>query len=217
MRCIMRLERRSHGRFSQGISSVERTVGMHRSSISLAALAVGVAWIAATATGFFLLQVHASRGHEATSQAVAGLPSELRGKLVVFAHPHCPCFRSSLANFAEVVKLAAQGGKAEVIFVRPEGTPECWEQGRAWIAAGALSLAFALSVATRTAIWRRLSAPPSPARRCCSTTTASACFAAASRGPGAMPATTPDGEIAAGGPPRRNPENQRRHRCADAP
>ena len=42
------------------------------------------------------------------------------------------------SNFAEIVKRAGLDGKAEVIFVRPDGTPEHWEQGRSWDAAQAI-------------------------------------------------------------------------------
>jgi hypothetical protein len=113
-------------------------LGKSSSSIASAGIVLGGVWLLAIAAGFFLLQVHASRGHEAKPQSVPAVPSSLRGKLVVFAHPHCPCFRNSLANFAEIVKLAGLDGKAEVLFVRPDGTPENWEKGRTWNAARAI-------------------------------------------------------------------------------
>jgi hypothetical protein len=114
---------------------MERLLGKSNSNLSLGGIALGGVWLLAAATGFFLLQVHASRGRDANPQGAVDLPSSLRGKLVVFAHPHCPCFRNSLANFAEIVKSAGLDGKAEVIFVRPEGTPDGWERGRSWKAA----------------------------------------------------------------------------------
>ena len=58
--------------------------------------------------------------------------------LVLFAHPHCPCTRASLAELERI--LARRPGRAAttVLFVRPEGVEAGWERTDSWRSAGAI-------------------------------------------------------------------------------
>ncbi|AFE03485.1 hypothetical protein COCOR_00431 [Corallococcus coralloides DSM 2259] len=61
-----------------------------------------------------------------------------RPVLVMLAHPKCTCTRASLAELAEV--MAHVGGRAEafVLFLRPEGLEDGWEQGELWRTAASI-------------------------------------------------------------------------------
>jgi hypothetical protein len=52
-----------------------------------------------------------------------------RPELVLFAHPHCPCTRATVAELSRL--MAALSGKlaAHLVFTRPAGVEPGWEQG----------------------------------------------------------------------------------------
>ncbi|MBX9628827.1 MAG: hypothetical protein K2X82_33845 [Gemmataceae bacterium] len=97
------------------------------------------AWLTAVAVGFGLFH-----GYDATpGPAAAAASNESAGtgswQVVLYAHPHCPCTRASLAELAEIVARGPHGMVTEVVFVRPPGTPPGWERGTNWGAAGRLT------------------------------------------------------------------------------
>jgi hypothetical protein len=47
-------------------------------------------------------------------------------KIMVFAHPKCPCTRATLAELDRIVNQNPGGLAATVYFVRPEGAPADW-------------------------------------------------------------------------------------------
>lgn len=51
-----------------------------------------------------------------------------RATLVMLAHPHCPCTRASLGELARLMAQAQGRVKAYVLFVKPYGSPDGWEQ-----------------------------------------------------------------------------------------
>lgn len=52
--------------------------------------------------------------------------------LVMMVHPHCPCSRASINELAILMTLEAGRVNAEVVFVKPTGSPEKWEQTDLW-------------------------------------------------------------------------------------
>jgi len=121
-----------------------------------ALLGVAVAaWIAASTAGAAALARHAGTPGPAAAPAVtwhaawpesAAAPTAAgRPRLVVVAHPHCPCTRTTLSELKALVPTLAQDPQVLVLFERPEGLEPGWERGRGWDAAleipGALVLA----------------------------------------------------------------------------
>jgi hypothetical protein len=58
---------------------------------------------------------------------VAGLPT-----IVVMAHPHCPCTRATIGELALLMARVQNQVSADVVFVRPPGVPEKWEETDLW-------------------------------------------------------------------------------------
>jgi hypothetical protein len=52
--------------------------------------------------------------------------------LVLAAHPHCPCTRASLTELDRLLARAAGRLEAAVLFVKPRGAPENWENTDLW-------------------------------------------------------------------------------------
>lgn len=50
-----------------------------------------------------------------------------RATLVMLAHPHCPCTRASLGELARLLAQARGRVTAYVLFVKPPGLPDGWE------------------------------------------------------------------------------------------
>lgn len=61
-----------------------------------------------------------------------------RPVLVMLAHPKCTCTRASLAELAEVMAHAGGRAQAFVLFLRPEGLEDGWEQGDLWRTAASI-------------------------------------------------------------------------------
>jgi hypothetical protein len=128
---------------------------MTRRSVVPAALAL---WAAALSAGFASLWRHTETAGAApvTPQkrltvddarlllAAGTLPPRPAGAgmtLLVFAHPHCPCTRATLAELSRLL-AACQGLPAAprvlVVFVRPAGAAPGWERTETWEAASRL-------------------------------------------------------------------------------
>ncbi|GMU05168.1 RedB protein [Corallococcus caeni] len=104
----------------------------------------GALWLGGIGTGVVALARY-SVTPGATPVTAATWPEETRlsrqaGRpvLVMLAHPKCTCTRASLAELAEV--MAHAGGRAEayVLFLRPEGLEDGWEQGDLWRTAASI-------------------------------------------------------------------------------
>lgn len=65
-------------------------------------------------------------------------PAAGRATLVMSAHPHCPCTRASVGELARLMTQAQGRVTAYVLFVRPPGFPEGWEQTDLWASAAAI-------------------------------------------------------------------------------
>jgi hypothetical protein len=102
-----------------------------------------VLWLGAVLGGFYLLLEY-----KATAGEIAGAPArwprstaatraEGRPTLVMFAHPHCPCTRASVAELERLVARFPQIS-SRVFFLKPEDLPGGWEQTDLWRTASAI-------------------------------------------------------------------------------
>lgn len=55
--------------------------------------------------------------------------------MAFFAHPRCPCSRASVEEFERILPLTHSPVVAYVVFVRPPGVEEAWDQSPLWAAA----------------------------------------------------------------------------------
>lgn len=58
--------------------------------------------------------------------------------LVMSAHPHCPCTRASIGELARLMTQAQGRVTAYVLFVKPPGFSDGWEQTDLWASAAAI-------------------------------------------------------------------------------
>lgn len=96
-------------------------------------VAIGLVWILAALGGMgVLLRYETASGAAgdpprvwpATSQIkrVAGLPT-----IVVMGHPKCPCTRATIGELALIMTRLHNRVHGVVVFVRPQGTPDGWD------------------------------------------------------------------------------------------
>jgi hypothetical protein len=52
--------------------------------------------------------------------------------ILVMAHPHCPCTRATIGELALLMARVRNRATATVVFVRPPGVPEKWEETGLW-------------------------------------------------------------------------------------
>jgi hypothetical protein len=107
--------------------------------------ATGVVWGLAIVAGLALLyrSAHAAgRPATAPSHWPAGTVlrpgSPGRATLMMIAHPHCPCTRTSLGELARIMARCFGRVDAQVVFVRPPGLDERWVESDLWRAAEAI-------------------------------------------------------------------------------
>ena len=93
-------------------------------------------WFAAVAAGFVVWERYDTTPGEVRTAEPNAVPPAGRWRLVMFAHPHCPCTRASLVELAELIEQTPV--EAEVVFVRPVDCPDGWERTAAWAAAAAI-------------------------------------------------------------------------------
>ncbi|MGH8264624.1 MAG: RedB protein [Steroidobacteraceae bacterium] len=62
-------------------------------------------------------------------------PETGRSTLVMFVHPRCTCTRASLAELARIMERAGGSVSASVLFFRPSGVDDRWEETPTWGAA----------------------------------------------------------------------------------
>jgi hypothetical protein len=106
-----------------------------RSSIVGAAAA---AWLAVVAAGFAAWAAYDATPGPRAGGAVAAEVVGPAWTLTLYAHPHCPCTRASLAELAEIARSLPAGAVVHVAFVRPAGTAAGWERTASWDAAAAI-------------------------------------------------------------------------------
>lgn len=95
---------------------------------------VGICWIAASCGGLVLLAMYA--GAPGSSQHVAEqfpIDSKIqlsqRGPtLIFFAHPQCPCTRASIGELEKIVASYQSSVTTWVVFFKPIGSDEAWDQ-----------------------------------------------------------------------------------------
>jgi len=109
---------------------------MKTSSIILTVL--GSLWILAVIVGTFVLMKYeytpgiASRpGNKWPSDSQIPLSKD-RSTLIMFAHPHCPCTRASIAELAKLIAHCKIQPEAHVLFISPKSMPFEWEKTDLW-------------------------------------------------------------------------------------
>jgi hypothetical protein len=65
-------------------------------------------------------------------------PAADRPTLVMLAHPHCPCTRASIGELARLMTQAQGRVTAYVLFVKPAGFSDGWQQTDLWASAAAI-------------------------------------------------------------------------------
>ncbi|MBI5434937.1 MAG: RedB protein [Planctomycetes bacterium] len=114
-----------------------------RGGTKFLSVAIATAWLASIAVGFgILLRYSAASGDAAGAPERWPLESGLQRAdgictLVLFAHPRCPCTRSSLEQLDRIAarELPLQ---VEVVFFVPEDQAEAWAHTDLWETAAAI-------------------------------------------------------------------------------
>ena len=100
-------------------------------------------WLGAAATGISVLWAWdngAGRAADSRPQwpTTRLARAEDRPTLVLLAHPHCTCTRASLAELGEILGRAQTRPKTFVVFLKPRGFADGWEQTNLWATASRL-------------------------------------------------------------------------------
>jgi len=96
-------------------------------------VAIGVAWLIAVAGGMrALLNYENAPGVEGDPPATWPVESRIprtpgRATIVVMGHPKCPCTRATIGELAVMMTRLHNRATAVVVFVRPHGTPDGWD------------------------------------------------------------------------------------------
>lgn len=61
-----------------------------------------------------------------------------RPTLVMFAHPHCPCTRASLAELSRLMTVTRGRVAVHVLFIKPDGAGAAWVESDLWASAAAI-------------------------------------------------------------------------------
>ena len=96
-------------------------------------VAIGVVWLIAVAGGMRVLWSYGNTPGTASDppakwpmqsqiRRTAGLPT-----IVVMGHPKCPCTRATIGELAVMMTRLHNRATAVVVFVRPHGTPDGWD------------------------------------------------------------------------------------------
>ena len=71
--------------------------------------------------------------------AESGIPKDgARPTLLMFAHPHCPCTRASLAELSRLMARARDRVAAHILFLKPAEVKGDWVQSDLWASAAAI-------------------------------------------------------------------------------
>ena len=99
---------------------------------------LGACWLGAVATGLSIVRTYDNApgvSANAPTRWPAGtrlVPATSGPTLVMLAHPMCPCTRASLGELAEALARSNGAAKTYVLFIRPAGFAEGWEQSDLW-------------------------------------------------------------------------------------
>jgi hypothetical protein len=102
-----------------------------------------LAWLAMVSMGLGWLADYSNQaGAPATTAPAAIAPQAATSlhqfRLLMFAHPHCPCTAASLNELAKLMSGVASDVDAIVYFYRPAGASDDWALGRLWSSAAAI-------------------------------------------------------------------------------
>jgi len=111
---------------------------------SAAILVSGVLWLGVSFAGFWrLFKYESTPGASASRINTVAIKREIpqhngEATLVLFAHPQCPCTRTSIDELAQL--MAACDGKisASVYFFKPSSFAKDWEKSDLWHSASAI-------------------------------------------------------------------------------
>lgn len=103
-----------------------------------------LAWSVAVVVGWNLVWTYEARpGRVGTPPPAWPVDTRIgrgeeRPTLLLFAHPQCPCTRATVGELAKIMAHCQGKVDARVMFFRPEGFPQDWEQTDLWRAAQAI-------------------------------------------------------------------------------
>jgi hypothetical protein len=107
-------------------------------------IAAGIAWLFAVGGGLRIVWRYENAPGTAGSPP-AEWPADSRverqpelATLVMLVHPHCPCSRASVGELALLMTSCRGLVNAHVVFVKPEGFPDRWEETDLWRSAASI-------------------------------------------------------------------------------
>jgi hypothetical protein len=124
---------RTFARWSPASEDVNRPWVLAGLLVWLASVGTGLGWLAD-----YTNQAGASAMTAPASIAPQAAPSPHRFRLLMFAHPHCPCTAASLNELARLMSGVASDVDATVYFYRPASAADDWALGRLWSSAAAI-------------------------------------------------------------------------------
>ena len=105
---------------------------------------LAVCWLTTASGGLWILLAYENRPGTA-AEAPAQWPAQSRlaratdrPTLVMLAHPQCTCSQASVGELAEVLARVALRPRTYILFLKPAGFADGWEQSDLWKSAQAL-------------------------------------------------------------------------------
>jgi hypothetical protein len=102
-------------------------------------------WALTVGAGTFFLWDYENSPEIKTRPAPVNFPAESgipkdgqRPTLLMFAHPHCPCTRASVAELSRLLVSGRDRVNAHVLFIKPTGAGPEWVETDLWEAAAAI-------------------------------------------------------------------------------
>ncbi len=114
------------------------TAPSRRPSSRILWAAFGVLWLGSVVAGLGWLASYANTpgapAHAPTRWPVASVLARdtTRPTLIMLAHPRCVCTRASLTELAELMARTPHRPKAFIIFIKPGGVGQEWENTELW-------------------------------------------------------------------------------------
>lgn len=106
--------------------------------------AMAVLWLLVAAGGLWVVVAYENAPGEGAA-APSRWPTDSRlarstdtPTLVMLAHPQCSCSRASVSELAEALARAGSPAKTYVLFLKPTGFSDGWEQSELWKSAAAI-------------------------------------------------------------------------------
>jgi hypothetical protein len=110
--------------------------GFRRGHVWLGALLL--LWLGAVGTGLWAVWAYDNRPGPAAAappqwpSTTALVPNSAGATLVFLAHPQCTCTAASLDELAEILARASTRPRTYVLFLKPSGVEDGWEQTELW-------------------------------------------------------------------------------------